>query len=107
MSWLWITMVVAGLLTYAIRLSFILLFGHMKIPLTVRRALRYVPPAVITAIVFPELLLPAGHLSLSVGNSRLLAGLVAVLVAWRTKNAFLTILVGMVALLILQGFQGS
>jgi len=103
MSWLWLTMLVAGLLTYAIRLSFIQLFTRMEIPVTVRRALYYVPPAVLTAFVFPDLLLPAGRLDLSAGNSRLLAGLVASLVAWRTKNSFLTILVGMVVLLILQG----
>jgi len=107
MSWLWLTMIAAGLLTYAIRLSFIQLFAHMDIPPTVKRALRFVPPAVLSAIVFPELLLPAGRLDLSLGNSRLLAGLLASLVAWRTKNVFLTILVGMAALLLLQGFQGE
>ncbi|UCH59406.1 MAG: AzlD domain-containing protein [Anaerolineales bacterium] len=106
MSWLWLTMLVAGLLTYAIRLSFIQLFTRIEISQPVRRALRYVPPAVLTAILFPELLLPAGQLDLSAGNSRLLAGLVASMVAWRTKNAFLTILVGMLVLLLLQSFQG-
>ncbi|HSF81217.1 MAG TPA: AzlD domain-containing protein [Anaerolineales bacterium] len=107
MSWLWLTMLVAGLLTYAIRLSFIQFFARREIPLTVKRALRFVPPAVLTALFFPELLLPAGQLDLSLGNSRLLAGLLASLVAWRTKNAFLTILVGMAALLLLQGINGK
>ena len=67
-----------------------------------RRALHYVPPAVLSAIIFPELLYPANHLDLSLGNTRLLAGMIAILVAWYTKNTLLTILAGMIALFILQ-----
>ena len=51
----WLTMLLVGLGTYATRLSFILLFGRREIPVGVRRALRFVPPAVLTAIIFPEL----------------------------------------------------
>ncbi|MGD8585390.1 MAG: AzlD domain-containing protein [Chloroflexota bacterium] len=97
----WLTMILVGLGTYATRLSFILLFGRHDIPAVIRRALRYVPPAVLTAIIFPELLLPDGQLDLSSGNERLLAGLVAALVAWRSKNVLLTIVAGMAALVLL------
>jgi branched-subunit amino acid transport protein len=99
---IWLTMILAGVITYAIRLSFILLFGKMEVPETLRRALRFVPPAVLTAIVFPELLLVDGAVHLSFGNARLIAGLLAVFVAWRTKNVLLTILAGMISLYILQ-----
>ena len=95
---LWLTMISAGLVTYGIRLSFILLFGKVEMPEIVRRALRFVPPAVLTAIIFPELILPGGTLSLSLHNARLPAGILAALVAWRTKNVVLTIVVGMVTL---------
>lgn len=67
-----------------------------------RRALHYVPPAVLSAIIFPELIYSAGHLDLSLDNTRLLAGVVAILAAWYTKNTLLTILAGLAALLILQ-----
>lgn len=99
---LWLTMILAGVVTYATRLSFILLFGKWEIPVPLRRALRFVPPAVLTAIIFPELLLHEGSLDLSLGNARLLAGLLAILIAWRTKNVVLTILVGMVSLYLFQ-----
>jgi branched-subunit amino acid transport protein len=79
-------------------LSFIVLVGQREPPPLVRRALRFVPPAVLSAIIFPELLLPQGVLDISLSNLRLLAGLAAILVAWRTKNTVLTILVGMAAL---------
>jgi len=99
---LWLTIFAAGLITFAIRLSFILLWGRVDIPLWLQRSLRFVPPAVLTAIIFPELFLPSGSLNLSLGNARLIAGILAGLVAWRTRNIILTILVGMGVLLLLQ-----
>lgn len=98
----WITMLAAGLITYAYRLSSIQLFSHREIPEFLRRALRLVPPAVLSAIILPELLRHDGSLNISLNNFRLLAGVLAILVAWRTKNVVLTILVGMAALLLLQ-----
>lgn len=99
---LWLMVALIGAATYLTRLSFIALVGHREIPPLARRALRLVPPAVLSAIIFPELLRPAGRLDVSLGNERLLAGLLAALVAWRTRNIFLTIGVGMAALLLLQ-----
>lgn len=101
---LWLTMIAIGLATFTIRLSFISLFGAMEIPDMVRRALRFVPPAVLTAIIIPELLMPTGTINLSPGNDRLVAGLLAAVVAWRTKNVVLTILAGMLILYLLQAF---
>jgi len=91
-----------GLITYGIRLSMILLLGRVKLPERVQRGLRLVPPAVLAAIILPELLRPSGALNLSPTNPRLLAGLLAALVAWHTKSALLTIGVGMATLWALQ-----
>lgn len=102
MNNIWLVMLLGGALTFGMRFSFIYLFGRFDIPETLQRALRFVPPAVLSAIVFPDLLMPSGRLDLSLGNYRLLAGFVAVLVAWWTKNTLLTILAGMTALLLLQ-----
>jgi branched-subunit amino acid transport protein len=99
---IWLVMIIGGLITFGMRFSLIFLFGRFEVPETMRRALHYVPPAVLSAIIFPEILYPAGSLDLSLGNTRLLAGIVAILVAWYTKNTLLTILAGMIALLILQ-----
>ncbi len=98
----WPILIAAGALTYAMRLSFILLMERLEVPRNLKRALYYVPPAVLSAIIFPELLMPGGTLNVSPGNPRLLAGALAVVIAWRTKNALLTILSGMAALWILQ-----
>jgi len=99
---IWLTMVIAGAITFGTRLSFIILFGQRDIPDPIRRALRFVPPAVLTAILLPELFLNSGALDVSLANTRLMAGILAALVAWGTRSVALTILVGMGALLTLQ-----
>jgi branched-subunit amino acid transport protein len=71
-----------------------------------RRGLRFVPMAVLSAIILPELTNPNGSLFISLRNPQLLAGAVAILVAWRTKNVILTIVAGMGALLIFQFMLG-
>jgi branched-subunit amino acid transport protein len=97
MSW-FATLVVAGLLTFGIRLSFIALLGKVPLPSVLVRALRFVPPAVLSAIIFPELVLRDGAPDLNPASPRLVAGVLAAVVAWRTRNVLLTIAVGMAAL---------
>jgi len=99
---IWLIMLLGGLITFGMRFSFVWLLGRFEVPETMRRALHYVPPAVLSAIVFPELFLPGGEFDLSLGNARLLAGLVAVAVAAWTKHSLLTFLAGFIALLILE-----
>jgi branched-subunit amino acid transport protein len=98
----WLTIFAAGLITYATRLSFILLFERIAIPAWLKRALRFVPAAVLSAIILPELVFQDGSLALTPSNPRLLAGIVAILVAWRTKNILLTLISGMAVLWALQ-----
>lgn len=99
---IWWIMLIGGLLTFGMRLSFIYLLGRVDVPERLRSALRFVPPAVLSALVLPELLMPTGSFDLSLSNTRWMAGLIAILVAWRTRSMLLTILAGMAALLILQ-----
>jgi branched-subunit amino acid transport protein len=96
---IWLILAVAGVLTYLTRLSFIVLMGKWSPPAWVSRALRFVPPSVLTAIIIPELLIRDNRFLSA--NPRLLAGVVATAVAWRTKNVILTIAVGMAVLLLL------
>ena len=103
---IWWVMILGGLATFTIRAFFILLVGQREIPPLLRRALYFIPPAVLPAIILPELLLPQGQLDLSLTNPNLLAGTVAVLVAWRTRNVLLTILVGMAVFLIARMLVG-
>ncbi len=99
---IWLVMLVGGLITFGMRFSLIYAFGKFHIPEAMRMALRYVPPAVLSAIVFPELFIRSDRLELSLDNHRLLAGLFAMIVAWASRNTLVTILAGMVSLFVLQ-----
>ena len=99
---LWLMLLVIGAMTYAIRLSCIGLLGSRDMPALLLKALRFVPIAVLPAIILPQLFLRSNTLALSIQNPRWIAGILAAIVAWRTRNVLLTIAVGMVALWILQ-----
>ena len=101
---IWLVMLLGGLITFGMRFSLIYLFGRLQVPETLRKALHYVPPAVLSAIIFPELFLHEGALDLSLANTRLLAGLIAIVVAWFSRNTLITIIAGIIALFLLQLF---
>lgn len=84
---------------FAIRLSFIQAVELADdIPGWAENLLRLVPPAVLAALVVPDVAFAGGELALGVGNDRLLAAAVAVVVAWRTEDILRTLVAGMGAL---------
>ena len=99
---IWIIMIILGLLTFATRLSFIALFERINLPRNFQRALRFVPIAVLSAIIAPELGYSNNVLAISPTNPRLLAGLVATLVAYKTKSVIWTISISMAVFWLLQ-----
>lgn len=103
---IWLLFLAIGLGTFTLRFLFIYLFGKIEMPIWLSRALRFVPAAALAALVFPALTHPAGQLDITLNNFRLLAGLGGAIVAWRTKNVLLTILVGMVILWTLEAVFG-
>jgi branched-subunit amino acid transport protein len=95
----WTAIVAVGAATYLVRLSFIYLFGRIdEVPPAVTRALRYVPAAVLTAIVVPAVVSVEPTVVGTLTRDRFLAGVVAALVAWYTEDVTATIVVGLVAL---------
>ena len=97
----WLIVVFVGLGTYLTRRSFIGILGDREIPTYVERPLRLVAPAVLAAIAIPGLVAPGGEVSISFDNLRLLAGVIAIVAAWKTRSIGWTIGVGMVSLWIL------
>jgi branched-subunit amino acid transport protein len=98
----WLLFILLAIGTFALRLSFIYLFGKIDMPDWLRRALRFVPASVLAALVFPALTYSNGILDLSLGNTRLLAGIGGALVAWKTRNILWTIAAGMALFWVLQ-----
>lgn len=93
----WLTIAGMAVITYALRGSFLLAADAFRPSAMLERALRYVPPAVLAAIVVPALAQPSGA---SVGpvDVRLVAGAVAAVVAWRSRSIVATFAVGMLVL---------
>jgi branched-subunit amino acid transport protein len=103
MSRPWLAIALSGVGTFAMRLSFLAAAHRMvTLPDWVHRLLRQIPPAALAALVVPALVRADGTIDLF--HPRLAAGLAAAVVAWRTRNIALTLVVGMAVLLILEAF---
>ena len=99
---IWLAIVGVGAVTFFMRASFIVFTDPQRFPAHFRHALGFVPPAVLAAIVAPGLLMPHGVLDLSLDNPRPIAGILAILVAARSRSVLAAILSGMGALWLLQ-----
>jgi branched-subunit amino acid transport protein len=84
--------------TFGIRYSMFVVAGRMAFPARLENSLRYVPPAVLTAIIVPAVFMPSGaEIVVSYTNPYLVAALLAFAVGWFSKNLLLTIVLGMIA----------
>lgn len=95
---LWLTIVGVALVTFGLRASFIVFIDPHRFPGWFRKALAYVPPSVLAAIVMPGLVVTDAGLDLSPRNPRLLAGLVAIVATFRLRSMMATIAGGMLTL---------
>jgi len=98
----WAMIFGAAAITFLLRFSFLGTLKPDAIPPRVRELLRFVPPAVLAAIVVPALALRDGSVQLAVSNPRPAAALVALIVAWLTRSVIWTIAAGMAALCVAQ-----
>lgn len=94
----WLIFVVAGLGTYLIRASFIVLGSRVTLPPRVERSLRHVGPAVFAAIVAPPVLGVTGTSAVTDRIPEVVATVAAGLVAWRTGRVTWVLVVGMLTL---------
>jgi len=90
------------LVTFSVRYALFAVAGRVHFPAWLSSALGFVPPAVLTAIIVPAVLMPRGELWLSPTNPWLLAALVAAMVALVRRDLLTTILVGMAAFMLLR-----
>lgn len=102
-------LLIAGmaLVTFLIRYPALAILGRISLPPALVRALRYVPVAVLTAIIMPLMLMPDGEPALEPSNAFLAAGIASALISWRTKNLLLTIVLGMAIFLIWRALAGT
>jgi branched-subunit amino acid transport protein len=100
----WLLVLAMGGATFTIRLSMLILAPRHGLPAPARRALAFVAPAVLAAIIVPAVLYVGSRdaFDATPGNERLVAAAVAAGVAWATRNTWATIAGGMAALWLLQ-----
>ena len=101
MSSTWVAILLAGVGTFLMRASFLLVAHRMaEVPEGVQRVLRQIPPAALSALVVPAFLRPGGELG--IWQPELAAGALAAAVCWRTRSTIATLVVGMVAVFLLR-----
>jgi branched-subunit amino acid transport protein len=94
MNSIWYPIIFVGILTFSSRFSFIAFSENFQIHPQIYRTFKYIPIAVLAAIIAPEIV-KSTDIQNIISVPRLVAGTIAILVAWRTKNVILTITVGM------------
>ena len=102
-SWgAWLTVIFAGLVTLAIRASFIVLPPDTRVPSWLTGSLKYVAAAVLPAIIIPDVLFRDALPGEVLNVYRIVAASVAAVFALKTRSTFGTLLVGMAALWLLK-----
>ena len=93
---------VAGIGTYFTRSVFIIGGERIELPAVVKRALKYVGPAVLSSLVAVSITAGEGLGSFVTPRPETLAALVCIAVAWWKKNVVLTVVVGLIVVWALQ-----
>ena len=83
--------------TFGIRYVLFAVADNITFPETLRRALNYVPIAVLTAIIFPAVFLPKGELFVSIDNPYIFGAIVAIGISYWKRSMLLTVIVGLLA----------
>jgi branched-subunit amino acid transport protein len=93
-----------AVVTFCTRFVCLALFRRGGVPACLERWLKHMPTSILTALIVPSLLLPGGTLDISVGNHYLLAGCVAGVVAYKSRNIVVTLALGLLVMLALRRF---
>tara|TARA_Y100001970_G_scaffold277602_1_gene382053 strand:- start:237 stop:554 length:318 start_codon:yes stop_codon:yes gene_type:complete len=91
----WISIIVAGILTYFTRMTMIVLVRRDTLGNKVKAILEYVPSAVFPAIIFPAIFINDYGTFIEINDPKIFAALVAIIVGYFSKNIISTILAGL------------
>jgi branched chain amino acid efflux pump len=99
---LWVVIFAVGLLNYLSRLSFIAVFARRGMPPLLERALKYVPAAMLTALILPMIITDPAAGNAMAFNPKVAAAIIAGVVAFFTRSSLWTLGTGMAALWLLK-----
>ena len=95
-----------GVITFLLRFAPLALLARLQLAGWLQQALRFVPAAVMAAIIAPPLFFAVGAPNIVPDLPRMAAATLAALIAWRTRNTLSTVVLGMLALWALQALLG-
>jgi branched-subunit amino acid transport protein len=93
----WLSIIVAGILTYFTRMTMITLVNRDMLGDKIKAVLEYVPSAVFPAIIFPAIFINDYGLFVEINDPKIFAAIVAVIVGYLSKNIIATISSGLVS----------
>ena len=102
---IFLTILGMALVTYVPRLLPVWLLSSKSLPPLVIAWLRYVPVAVLAAMLFPSIVVQDNQAHLGLSNLFLWAALPTLVVAWKTRSLFGSVIVGMIVLAVVRYVQ--
>ena len=91
----WLTIIMAGIVTYFTRMSMIALVDRDLLGEKVKEVLAYVPSAVFPAIIFPGIFINDYGTFIEINDPKILGAIIAILVGYFSRNVIATILSGL------------
>ncbi len=91
--------------TFVVRYPVLALMGRLTLPPVVLKGLRFVPVAVLTAIVVPEMVIRDQGVDFT--SAYFVAGVCAIAIAWYSKNLLATIVLGMGLFFVFRAVTGA
>lgn len=102
--WTLLAVLGMGMVTLALRASFLFLPPDTRLPELFERGLRYIAAAVLPALIIPDVIFSGSPAQGVLDPLRMAAALAAGLVAWWTRSVLATLAVGLGVLLILKAW---
>tara|TARA_B100001173_G_scaffold246112_1_gene216431 strand:+ start:438 stop:755 length:318 start_codon:yes stop_codon:yes gene_type:complete len=93
----WLSIIIAGVLTYLTRMTMIVLVRRDMLGAKIKAVLEYVPSAVFPAIIFPAIFINDYGLFVEINDPKIFGAIVAVIVGYFSKNIISTILAGLLS----------
>ena len=93
----WLSIIIAGVLTYLTRMAMITLVSREMLGDKIKAVLEYVPSAVFPAIIFPAIFINDFGSFVEINDPKIFGAIVAVIVGYFSKNIIATILAGLLS----------
>ena len=91
----WLTIIIAGIITYFMRMTMVALVDRDLLGERVKEVLAYVPSAVFPAIIFPGIFINDYGAFIEMNDPKIFGAIVAILVGYFSRNVIATILSGL------------